>query len=95
LFGLTRQEVVARLVEPPKTNYFKEFDLVYDLGPEGGFMGIDAEWPVLTAARAGEGRLGLARRGVSRQYLVANNNCPFEAAIWAKFASPSAASASI
>jgi hypothetical protein len=47
LVGLTRQEVVARLGEPPKTNYFKEFDLVYDLGPERRFMGIDAGWLVL------------------------------------------------
>jgi hypothetical protein len=47
LVGLTRQEVVARLGEPPKTNYFKEFDLVYYLGPERGFISIDSEWLVL------------------------------------------------
>jgi len=47
LVGLTRQEVVARLGEPPKTEYFKEFDLVYYLGPERGFMSIDSEWLVL------------------------------------------------
>jgi len=47
LVGLTRQEVVAILGEPPKTEYFKEFDLVYYLGPERGFMGIDSEWLVL------------------------------------------------
>ncbi len=47
LFGLTRQEVVALLGEPPKTEYFKEFDLVYYLGPERGFMSIDSEWLVL------------------------------------------------
>jgi len=38
---------VAILGEPPKTEYFKEFDLVYYLGPERGFMGIDSEWLVL------------------------------------------------
>jgi hypothetical protein len=38
---------VALLGEPPKTEYFKEFDLVYYLGPERGFMGIDSEWLVL------------------------------------------------
>jgi hypothetical protein len=47
LIGLTRQEVVTRLGEPPKTEYFKEFDLVYYLGPERGFISIDSEWLVL------------------------------------------------
>ena len=47
LIGFTRQEVVARLGEPPKTEYFKEFDMVYYLGPERGFMSIDSEWLVL------------------------------------------------
>jgi len=47
LIGLMRQEVVARLGEPPKTEYFKEFDLVYYLGPERGFMSIDSEWLVM------------------------------------------------
>jgi len=47
LIGLTRQEVVARLGEPPKTEYFKEFDVVYYLGPERGFISIDSEWLVL------------------------------------------------
>jgi hypothetical protein len=47
LIGLTRQEVVVRLGEPPKTEYFKEFDLVYYLGPERGFISIDSEWLVL------------------------------------------------
>jgi hypothetical protein len=46
LIGLTRQEVVARLGEPPRTEYFKEFDLVYYLGPERGFISIDSEWLV-------------------------------------------------
>lgn len=47
LSGLTHQEVVALLGEPPKTEYFKEYDLVYYLGPERGFMSIDSEWLVL------------------------------------------------
>jgi hypothetical protein len=47
LLGLTRHEVVTLLGEPPKTEYFKEFDLVYFLGPERGFMGVDSEWLVL------------------------------------------------
>jgi hypothetical protein len=47
LIGLTRLEVVALLGEPPKTEYFKEFDMVYYLGPERGFISIDSEWLVL------------------------------------------------
>ena len=47
LIGLTRQEVVARLGGPPKTEYFENFDLVYYLGPERGFMSIDSEWLVV------------------------------------------------
>ena len=47
LLGLTRQEVAARLGEPPKTEYFKNFDLVYYLGPERGFISIDSEWLVV------------------------------------------------
>ena len=53
LVGLTRQEVVALLGEPPKTEYFQEFDLVYYLGPERGFMGIDSEWLVLKLGAKG------------------------------------------
>ena len=47
LVGLTRQEVIALLGEPRRTEYFKEFDIVYYLGPQRGFMGIDSEWLVL------------------------------------------------
>jgi hypothetical protein len=47
LNGLTRQEVLTLLGEPPKTEYFKEYELVYYLGPERGFMRIDSEWLVL------------------------------------------------
>lgn len=47
LNGLTRSEVVALLGEPPKTEYFTEYDIVYYLGQERGFMPIDSEWLVL------------------------------------------------
>ena len=47
LNGLTRKEVVTLLGEPTKTGYFKEYDLVYHLGPERGFISIDSEWLVL------------------------------------------------
>jgi hypothetical protein len=47
LQGKTRQEVVELLGETPPTGYFQEWDMVYWLGPERGFMGIDSEWLVL------------------------------------------------
>jgi len=45
--GDTRPEVIAVLGEPEKTGYFKSYDLVYWLGPERGFMGIDSEWLIM------------------------------------------------
>ena len=44
---MTRTEVVKLLGEPPKTDYFRDWDLVYWLDPERGFMSIDSEWLVL------------------------------------------------
>lgn len=55
LVGLPRADVVALLGEPDETAYFREYDLVYWLGPERGFMGIDSEWLVLRLD--GEGRV--------------------------------------
>jgi hypothetical protein len=46
-FGsMTREQVTAIAGEPDKTNYFSDWDMVYWLGPERGFMGIDSEWLV-------------------------------------------------
>jgi hypothetical protein len=44
---MTRAEVVALLGEPDDTPYFREWDMVYWLGPERGLIGIDSEWLVL------------------------------------------------
>ena len=41
---MSRREVEQLLGSPTATNYFKEYDLIYWLGPERGFMGIDSEW---------------------------------------------------
>ena len=60
LRGRTRAEVVALLGEPRPTGYFREYDLVYWLGPERSPLGIDSEWLVLRldgAGRVGEDRL--------------------------------------
>src|SRR5260221_473132 len=53
LIGMTRAEVVDLLGEPPPTEYFSQWDLVYWLGPERGFMSIDSEWLVLRVGASG------------------------------------------
>jgi outer membrane protein assembly factor BamE (lipoprotein component of BamABCDE complex) len=47
LSGKTRAEVIAMLGEPRKTDYFSDWDLVYWLGRERGFISIDSEWLVV------------------------------------------------
>ncbi len=47
LVGITRTEVVALLGTPAQTGYFREYDLVYWLGPERGLFSIDSEWLVM------------------------------------------------
>lgn len=47
LTGMGRAEVVAILGEPDRTPYFREWDMIYWLGPERGLLGIDSEWLVL------------------------------------------------
>ena len=45
--GRHRASIVGLLGEPPSTKYFKEYDLVYWLGPERSLMSIDSEWLVM------------------------------------------------
>jgi hypothetical protein len=47
LDGKSRAEVVGVLGEPRKTGYFSDWNLVYRLGDERGFMSIDSEWLVV------------------------------------------------
>ena len=44
LVGMTRAAVDELLAVRPATGYFADFDYVYWLGPERGFMSIDSEW---------------------------------------------------
>ncbi|HEX2594531.1 MAG TPA: hypothetical protein VHL34_23715 [Rhizomicrobium sp.] len=44
LNGLTHAEVLNLLGPPYRGGYFRNWPLVYWLGPERGFMGIDSEW---------------------------------------------------
>ena len=50
---LSRGSVVALLGEPLKTPYFKEFDMVYWLGPERDYPRIDSEWLVIKLDSSG------------------------------------------
>jgi hypothetical protein len=53
LIGKSRAEIVNLLGEPPPTNYFDEFELVYELGQERGLFGIDSEWLVMRIGATG------------------------------------------
>jgi hypothetical protein len=44
LRGRREDELIALLGKPPKTDYFSDYQLVYWLGPERGFISIDSEW---------------------------------------------------
>ena len=44
LEGRTKAEIHALLGKPPETPYFKDYEYVYWLGPERGYMSIDSEW---------------------------------------------------
>jgi hypothetical protein len=44
LLGRTRAELEAMLGPPSNTSKFREYRLVYWLGPERGFVSIDSEW---------------------------------------------------
>ena len=47
LQGMTRQQIVDLLGDPEDTPYFRDWDLVYWLGPERGLFSIDSEWLVI------------------------------------------------
>lgn len=51
--GLTRDAVLALLGPPTDTPYFGDHDLVYWLGAEGGYAGIDSRWLVIDFDDAG------------------------------------------
>ncbi len=47
LTGMSREQVSDLLGEPESTDYFSDYDLVYWLGLERGFIRIDSEWLVI------------------------------------------------
>jgi len=44
LEGMSREDIEQLLGKPPPTGYFREYEYVYWLGPERGFISIDSEW---------------------------------------------------
>lgn len=56
LLGKSKVEIVTLLGAPTSTNYFKDADLVYWLGPERGFISIDSEWLTLRLDQKGNVR---------------------------------------
>ena len=44
LVGMTRNQIDELLGVPKPTGYFNDYDYVYWLGPERGFISIDSEW---------------------------------------------------
>ncbi|MDX1996745.1 MAG: hypothetical protein SF066_03415 [Thermoanaerobaculia bacterium] len=44
LLGRSRTDVLALLGPPSSDGYFRDWGLVYWLGPERGYFGIDSEW---------------------------------------------------
>ncbi len=59
LQDLTRAETEELLGQPTDTSRYDDWDMVYWLGPERGFISIDSEWLViqLVNGRVAEARL--------------------------------------
>jgi hypothetical protein len=53
LEGQPRARVEELLGPPDRTEYFRDWDMVYFLGPERGYTRIDSEWLVLRLSAAG------------------------------------------
>ena len=59
IVGKTRSEIELFLGPPTQTNYFRNYDMVYWLGPERSGFGVDSEWLVvrLSEGRASESQI--------------------------------------
>jgi hypothetical protein len=53
LVGMSRAEIVSMLGEPTDTSHFRDYDLVYVLGGERGWMSIDSEWLLMKLDTSG------------------------------------------
>jgi hypothetical protein len=59
--GKSRDQIVQLLGEPDDTPYFREYDMVYYLGPERGPFPVDSEWLVLNLSDGVVSEAKLAR----------------------------------
>ena len=53
LIGMSRAEVISLLGKPTTTGHFRNYDLVYVLGNERGWISIDSEWLLMRLDSAG------------------------------------------
>ena len=53
LNGKDHNEIITLLGKPEETPYFKEYEIVYWLGPERNFISIDSEWLVININEKG------------------------------------------
>lgn len=51
--GMSREQIVELLGPPTETPYFREYDFVYVIGLERGFIAIDYEWLVFKFDQSG------------------------------------------
>jgi hypothetical protein len=61
LVGMSRAEIVSMLGDPTETSHFREYELVYVLGNERGWMSIDSEWLLMRLDSSG--RVSIAEIG--------------------------------
>jgi hypothetical protein len=54
VLGKSREELIALLGAPPTADKFQDWEMVYPLGAERGFFGIDSEWLVVRLNAAGK-----------------------------------------
>lgn len=63
LKGKTRAEVISLLGKPQAKSYFGNYDLVYWLGSEHGFISLDSEWLLIK----------INKQGVVDEYSIAHD----------------------
>lgn len=54
LLGKSREELITLLGAPPRTDKFSDWEMVYPLGAERGFISIDMEWLVVRLNSSGK-----------------------------------------
>jgi len=53
LGGRSRADIVELLGEPDETEYFRDYEMVWWLGPERSYMSVDSEWLVVDLNESG------------------------------------------